>query len=262
MPGRCQAAEAAQSGSCSWGPTYRTFSGSRGAVEVEGGAGQHQHPAAPVEQLEDVAKRGLSVPCRDGVQARQGAVEQPRGHARSEPVPRPTRDAMSWRPAGPEQGQAGRRAQVRLGQQRSGGQAGGMGPDQYSGKPVGQDGIDRRVPDGDHDVAGESAGHVFPGVCLDGLHGPDRVAALHRGDHRCLLGTGVEMRCVAPRGESATSRSGRCLDGGICQHLNVMAPPDEVRGQTQRRRHGPARVNHGQQEPAAPVSTVSCQDSP
>ena len=37
--------------------------------------------------------------------------------------------------------------------------------------------------------------------------------------------------------------------------MNVMAAADEVSGQTQRRRDGPARVNHGQQEPAAPVST-------
>ena len=63
------------------------------------------------------------------------------------------------------------------------------------------------------------------------------------------------MRCLAPRGESATSRPGRRLDGRICQHPNLMPAPDQVRGQTQRRRNGPARVNHGQQEPAAPVST-------
>jgi hypothetical protein len=33
----------------------------------------------------------------------------------------------------------------------------------------------------------------------------------------------------------------------------MMAAPDEVSGQTQCRRDGAAGVNHGQQEPAAPV---------
>ena len=37
MPRRCQSVEAAQSGSCSWGPTYRTFPGSRGAAKSKEG---------------------------------------------------------------------------------------------------------------------------------------------------------------------------------------------------------------------------------
>jgi hypothetical protein len=44
------------------------------------------------------------------------------------------------------------------------------------------------------------------------------------------------MRCVAPSCETATSRSGRYLDGRIRQDPNRTAAPDGVSGQTQNRR--------------------------
>ena len=69
-----------------------------------------------------------------------------------------------------------------------------------------------------------------------------------RADGGRLVGEAVEVRCARPRREYAARRTGRRLDGGVCQDPHVMTAADQVRCDPERRGNRPAAVDGRQKE--------------